>query len=63
MNMSLPRKEDEIMAIKRDIVCKCGNLLGSTTNTSGGGEKVCSVCKKRVKYSCSANGVYTAYKN
>ena len=49
------------MAEARDIVCPCGNYLGSTRNTSGGGSKVCTACKKRVKFSITKNGIYTAY--
>jgi len=49
------------MAEKRDIVCPCNNYLGSTTNTSGGGTKVCSACKKRVKYTCTKTAIYAAY--
>lgn len=50
------------MGERRDIVCPCGNLLGFTTNVNGGGEKFCSSCKRTIKYSASANGVYTSVK-
>lgn len=50
------------MAVRRDIVCPCGHYLGSTNNTSGGGEKICTTCKKRIKYTITPNGVYTAIK-
>lgn len=49
------------MATKYDIVCRYGNILGSTTNTSGGGTKQCSACKQEVKYSVSKDRVSTAY--
>lgn len=49
------------MRIRKDIVCPCGKLLGSTMNESGGGTKVCPSCKKRVRYDCSKDRVYTSY--
>lgn len=48
---------------KKDIVCKCGKLLGTTTNFSGGGTKVCPSCKKRVRYDVTPTGVHTSYVN
>ena len=49
------------MEKKKEIKCPCGKLLGTTTNSSGGGSKVCPVCKKRVRYDCTETKVYTAY--
>lgn len=53
-------KEVLKMAEKKDIICPCGNHLGTATH-SAGGSKVCSRCKKRVKYKVTASGVQTAY--
>lgn len=49
------------MGEKKDIVCPCGRLLGSTANSSGGGTKVCPSCKKRVHYDITPARVYTSY--
>lgn len=49
------------MGTRKPIVCPCGNLLGQTNNNSGAGTKVCPACKKRVRYECTENKVYTAY--
>lgn len=46
---------------KRDIQCPCGHYLGSSTNSTGGGTKHCSACKRRVKFTLTKNGVFTAY--
>lgn len=49
------------MGVKKPIICPCGKLLGTTTNNSGGGSKVCPLCKRRVRYDCAETKVYTAY--
>lgn len=49
------------MAEKKEIVCKCGKLLGTTISTGGAGTKVCPCCKKRVRYEITPTKVYTSY--
>lgn len=46
---------------KRDIICPCGHHLGTTINSTGGGTKYCSKCKKRVKFELSKDDVKTYY--
>lgn len=46
---------------RKDIVCKCGKLLGYTTNSSGGGTKVCPSCKRRIRYDITPTKVYVSY--
>lgn len=50
------------MAEKKDIVCPCGNLLGTNSNTSGGGTKFCNKCKNMVKYTVKKDRIDTSYK-
>jgi len=47
--------------IVKQIKCKCGALLGTTSNSSGGGQKVCPSCKKRVRYQVTPTSVHTSY--
>lgn len=49
------------MAEKKEIVCKCGKLLGTTTNSSGGGTKVCPSCKRRIRYDVTPTRVHVSY--
>lgn len=49
------------MAESKEIVCKCGRLLGTTSASSGAGTKVCPSCKKRVHYQIGPNKVHTSY--
>lgn len=57
------KKGGYLMAAKKDIVCPCGKLLGTTTNSSGGGTKTCPCCKKKVRYDVTSTTVYTSYQN
>lgn len=49
------------MSEKKNIVCPCGHLLGTTSNASGGGTKNCPCCKRKVKYTVTPTKVFTAY--
>lgn len=49
------------MAEKKEIVCPCGKLLGTTTNSSGGGTRMCPCCKRKVRYDVGPTRVHTAY--
>lgn len=49
------------MAEKKEIVCKCGRLLGTTTNSSGAGTKVCPSCKRRIRYDVTPSRVHVSY--
>lgn len=49
------------MAERKEIVCKCGRLLGTTSSQSGAGTKICPSCKKKVRYDITPNKVYTSY--
>ena len=55
------KQEDIDMREKKNIVCPCGHLLGTTTNPGGRGEKTCSCCKRRVKFTVTPTKVLTAY--
>lgn len=45
----------------KPIVCKCGKLLGTTSNTRDGGTKVCPSCKRRIRYDVTPEKVYVSY--
>lgn len=49
------------MAEKKEIVCPCGKLLGTTTNSSGGGIRTCPCCKQKVRFDVGPRSVHTAY--
>lgn len=49
------------MGTKKNIVCRCGKLLGTTSNSSGGGTKICPSCKRKVRYDVTPTRVYTSY--
>ena len=49
------------MQEKKAIVCKCGKLLGTTTNNSGGGTKVCPSCKRKIEFDVTPTKVYVSY--
>lgn len=49
------------MRERKEIIRKCGKLLGSTSNSSGGGTKMCPSCKRRIRYDVTPTRVYVSY--
>lgn len=46
---------------KKEIVCPCGHLLGTTTNSNYAGTKNCPICKKKVHFEVKNGNVHTSY--
>lgn len=49
------------MAERKEIICKCGRLLGTTLSSGGAGTKVCPSCKRRIRYEIAGRRVHVSY--